>query len=273
MKEPYAVSRQLLQRFRSSIRTCARIFDERLSGDCSCILCLNDMRHSDPLPFLCHECLQHLSKKHFSCSTCGEPFANPVFEACLNCKNAPPAFDQTHCSYLYIPPLDGWIRLAKDHSDQSWIIKLAALMELAPPAEDWLTEVDAVVFVPSSNKRLLSRGYNPGEDLARTLARNLNKPVLSRAIKRTRHSDQRGLKASLRKNNLQHSLTSGQLKLNGKHILLVDDVMTTSATANRVAEILREQGAAKVSNWILARTPGPEFQKGMPYLVRNLIKK
>lgn len=249
------------------------LVNEGFHSDCSCILCLNPMRTGDPLAFLCIDCFAHLPSHTDCCHSCGEPFSEPAVGLCENCCNQPPAFDQTHYSYLFAPPLDGWIRLAKDHKDQAWILKLTDLMKLCPPPADWISNIDAVVFVPGSRKRLLLRGFNPGEDIARAMAKHLSKPVLTRAIERAKHSDQRGKTATDRKQNLKQSLLAGNLRLDGQHILLIDDVMTTSATANRVAEILRQQGAAKVSNWVLARTPGPGFQKGISLSAKNLVKK
>ena len=67
--------------------------------------------------------------------------------------------------------------------------------------------------------------------------------------------DQRGLSRLARQRNVVSSLQAGDLKLNGLHVLLIEDVITTGATAHAAARALKQQGAAIVGVWALARTP------------------
>jgi ComF family protein len=117
------------------------------------------------------------------------------------------------------------------------------------------------VPVPLSARRLAERGYDQAWELARSLGRQLQLPARSDLIERRfdgRH--QADLSRAQRLSNLQGAFdvtVPGRAVLGGRHLALVDDVMTTGATAHEATRALLAAGAAQVDLWIVARTPAP----------------
>jgi len=140
-----------------------------------------------------------------------------------------------------------------------WLPRLTGLMLTNPAAALALAQADAITFIPSTRRKLFSRGFNITEIMARRLAKTLGVPLIDNALYKISGHDQRGLSARQRQRNLSNSLQPGQLQLKGKHIVIIEDVITTGATANAAARALKQQGAAIVGIWALARTPPPEW--------------
>ncbi len=114
-------------------------------------------------------------------------------------------------------------------------------------------EVDALVPVPLHRKRLLERGFNQAFEIARPVAAGTGLPLLSRGI--FRHADtqpQTLLAARDRHANLRGAFRVGR-DLQGMHVAIIDDVITTGATVNALAASLRNAGAIEVHAWALAR--------------------
>lgn len=115
--------------------------------------------------------------------------------------------------------------------------------------------VDAVVPVPLHWSRRLWRGYNQSEVLARELAEELGLPCRSRWLYRTRRTqEQKRIRSrDERQQNVRGAFQTRQ-RLDGLHLLLIDDMMTTGETANAAAGALKKAGAIRVSVAVLART-------------------
>ena len=124
--------------------------------------------------------------------------------------------------------------------------------------------VDALVPVPLWPGRLAERGYNQSWELARRLSRWAGKPAKADVLLRTRATAvQSLLQASDRSANMRGAFAAAPAArrwIAGRRIGLVDDVMTSGATAFEAARVLRDAGAAEVRLWVLARahprTPG-----------------
>lgn len=125
---------------------------------------------------------------------------------------------------------------------------LAALLPAAGP-------VDVVVPVPLSPSRLRSRGFNQAVELARALPL----PIRHRALVRREEAlDQVGLGKEARVANLAGAFLPGPQRVDGLRVLLVDDVITTGATARAAVLALRARGARRVAVLAAARTAQPE---------------
>jgi ComF family protein len=119
-------------------------------------------------------------------------------------------------------------------------------------------DVDYIVPVPLGSKRLQERGYNQVMLLARPIAWELDIPLKRKALTRTRETrSQVGLSREQRITNVQNAFTAKEHVINGKRILLVDDVVTTGATINACAKALKEAGVKKVFAATLARAVQP----------------
>ncbi|HTL48516.1 MAG TPA: ComF family protein [Verrucomicrobiae bacterium] len=117
---------------------------------------------------------------------------------------------------------------------------------------------DLVVPVPLSRKRLLERHFNPSARLARILGAALNVPVFEDVlVKKSGVPPQSLLTREERLANLYGAFRTRTKALQGKSVLLVDDVLTTGATAEEAARVLKENGAARVELAVLARSPEP----------------
>jgi len=108
--------------------------------------------------------------------------------------------------------------------------------------------------MPLHPARLRERGFNQSLELARRIAAKLDIPLLSHACQRVRDTPpQSALKWKERGKNMRRAFTCTE-DLSGKHIAVVDDVMTSGASLNEVALALRRAGAREVSAWVIART-------------------
>jgi predicted amidophosphoribosyltransferase len=102
---------------------------------------------------------------------------------------------------------------------------------------------------------LMKRCFNPAELIARELGRAFNKPIIAQLATRSHSREQKALNRRQRINNVGWHFHATRKTLNGEHIMLIDDVMTTGSTAHSMALILKSAGASNVGIWCLARTP------------------
>ncbi len=191
----------------------------------------------------------------FSCAVCNTPFVNdyPLDEhsVCAACRGGLRGFDRAICFGGYEGNLRGLIHLFKYSGMKPLAEPLGRLMDRVLPIED---RYDAVVPVPLHWKRRWQRGFNQAELLAAHVAKRRAMPMV-RALRRKRATAvQAGLASAGRKKNVSgaFAVRSG-LDLNDKTILLIDDVMTTGATARACAAALKRGGAKSVSLLTLAR--------------------
>lgn len=120
-------------------------------------------------------------------------------------------------------------------------------------------DIDAITYIPGDPWRTLKRGMNPGEEFARYQAQQLELPILKDILQKTSSIEVKQLPANARQAASQSSLSIEKINLEGRHLLLIDDVMTTGETANAAAKLLKSRGAARVYVWVLARTPAPDY--------------
>ncbi|HXT19840.1 MAG TPA: phosphoribosyltransferase family protein [Thermoanaerobaculia bacterium] len=191
-----------------------------------------------------------------ACRGCGRPMlgAAPTEPGplCGACRNRPPPWESLVAAYLYLPPLTGVVRALKfgrgEHLGEALSPALAA--RCAP----WASRIDVVTPVPLPWTRLLARGYNQAEAVARPLSRALDLPVRP-LLRRRPRPRQALLSRAERRRNLRGAFTSRRRLAAGTRVLLVDDVMTTGATLVAAARALRRAGADTVHAAVVARTP------------------
>jgi ComF family protein len=143
----------------------------------------------------------------------------------------------------------------KFHNQVSLALPLGTLLASLPGLPTH--PVDLIVPIPLHTSRLARRGFNQALELARPLARRLQKPLAARLLLRVRHTAaQPGLSRAARFRNLARAFSAPRpADIRGRHILLVDDVMTSGATFTAAAAILLSSGARSVSVAALGRTP------------------
>lgn len=189
---------------------------------------------------------------------CRTPFLNPFpldgAGRCPACRNGLRGFDAAYCFGSYEGVLRQLIHLYKYGRVKTLAGTLGGLLVRALPRDE---QFDMVVPVPLHWRRRWSRGFNQSALLARGLARRTGFPYLA-ALRRTRSTAaQAGLSNTMRRKNVASAfqVRRGGFagKVSGRRILLIDDVMTTGATAAACANALRRAGATRVALLTVAR--------------------
>ncbi len=179
---------------------------------------------------------------------------------CGGCLTKPPPFDAALAGVDYSHPWDGLITRFKFHAALDLAAPLAARMASAWRAADQPAP-DVLVPVPLSAARMSERGYNQAWEIARRLARELRCRADARLLLRIRDTPhQLAFPLDERAANVRSAFAAEPTRLaelRGRRITLVDDVMTTGATAAEIARVLKQAGAAAVDVWVAARTPAP----------------
>jgi ComF family protein len=196
---------------------------------------------------LCPACVEDLPALPEHCPRCALP--TPGGSVCGGCLAAPPHFDGTTALWLYEFPCD---RLVQALKYRAWL-PLAGffarrLASLLPSA------VDLLMPMPLHRNRLAERGFNQALQIARGLAKGSGlvlEPGAARRLKDT--APQTGLVHEERERNVRGAFAC-RLDLSGKRVAVVDDVMTTGATLNELARVLKRAGAMSVENLVVARS-------------------
>ena len=191
------------------------------------------------------------------CDGCGlaMPYVDAAAERCPACRAKPKAFARARAACVYDEHSRDLVLMLK-HADR---VDLAGLFArwLSRAAVELLEEADAVAPVPAHRARMLSRRYNQAAEIARPLARLAARPYLPDALVRRRDTaSQGGKSASGRRRNVAAAFVvppSRRRLVEGRKILLVDDVLTTGATAEGCARALLAAGAACVTLAVVAR--------------------
>jgi len=202
-------------------------------------------------PF-CDGCTQSLPWMERPCRGCAMPLPHGAPEVCADCLKNGPRFERAWAAFRLLPPVQHLIHQLKYGSDLAAAHTLGTLaaQRLARRAEPL---PDLMIAVPLHHRRLRSRGYNQAIELVRAMTRVLAVPTSSAIAIRVRATpDQIGQSAAERRRNLEGAFAI-RGPLQGKHVALVDDVMTTGATLAELATACRSAGAARVEAWAIAR--------------------
>ncbi|BCR03592.1 amidophosphoribosyltransferase [Desulfuromonas versatilis] len=226
----------------------------------ACPLCGANLPQGPDQPPLCPACLAGIRPLESPCCPrCALPY--PAEEGtdhlCEPCLRRPPPFAWVAALGLYMGTLQSAVQRLKFSGAIGLDRPLASL--LADRFTDQVREFepDLLLPVPLHRDRLRRRSYNQSLLIARVLGRRWGVPVACRSLVRTRDTPpQQALKADIRQRNLQGAFRLlGPLA--GERVILVDDVMTTGATARECSRVLLTGGASAVAVTVLARTPRP----------------
>lgn len=221
----------------------------------ACLLCGERLPGRTPATDLCPACRAGLPRPAPArCPVCAVAHRSPTpsIHRCESCLRRQPPFTRVHA----VGPYAGTLKEAVHH------FKYRGQLSLERPLGNLLAEAvsmahgprpDLVVPVPLHIDRLRERGYNQSLQLARQAGRLLAVPVAPALLRRVRTTaPQQGLDAAARRSNLRGAFAvTGSLA--GRHLLLVDDVMTTGATAGECARVLQAAGAAAIEVAVLGR--------------------
>jgi ComF family protein len=179
---------------------------------------------------------------------------------CGRCLQHPPRFARSVAAFDYAFPWDRVITQFKFRQGVGWAGPLAR--RLAQAVADDAAAIELIAPVPLADARLRQRGYNQSWEIARRLALALGRPARHDLLHRLRDTPQQAqLDQAQREANLRGAFMPGdaaaRAAVRGRCVALVDDVLTTGATADEAAATLLEAGARAVHVWVLARTERP----------------
>jgi len=212
---------------------------------------------------LCRNCDNHLPRIKHCCEVCSLPidaFTNSEdeFDLCGECLIHKPDFDKLIAPFIYKDEV-AWLINKFKHRNRAHYGEFLA-EHLQAELKDHLNvneKPDMITSVPMHWTRLLFRGFNQAELLARSISKNINIPYKTILQKKKRTAKQQDLQRNVRLKNLRNAFRLTE-NIEGKFISIVDDVVTTGATAQTLAGLLVDAGARRVEVWALARTPKPE---------------
>jgi ComF family protein len=221
-----------------------------------CLLCQERLPDGHPADRFCPACLASLATPTpASCPCCAVAHRTPVpsRHLCETCLRDPPPFTTVYA----LGPYQGLLRTAVHR------FKYREGLILERPLGQLLAETvqqrcagerpDLLLPVPLHPDRLRRRGYNQALQLARQVGRHCAIPLAPAGLRRLRETPpQQGLGARVRHTNLRGAFTVAA-PVAGRHVLLIDDVMTTGTTARECAGVLRQAGAASVAVAVLGR--------------------
>jgi ComF family protein len=227
-------------------RLLSRVINHLFPSQCpSCEVETDNISHA---PF-CERCWSGIRRYAGpACRICRTPFSSEFSDICGGCMRNPPRFSRALAYGIY----DGVLADAIHH------FKLRGIKRLYRPLGRFLltldiSGIDALVPVPLSVRKLRERGFNQSLLLARVVSGEAGIPlILDGLMKREDTLPQIGLSAAARRENIRGAF-SAERSFGGMRLMLVDDVMTTGATARECAKVLLKAGASDVTVAALAR--------------------
>lgn len=220
-------------------------------------LCIGCQRLTDRKLDLCEACEALLPANTPNCAHCALPL--PVSApSCGRCQNETNHFNNAVSAFVYGGEIATHIHAFKYHRKLAQGRVLSELLAQKIQSNIASNELpDMLIPVPLHWLKLIRRGYNQADEIARILSLHLNLPIQRKALARVqRGSTQSDLSRKQRLVALKAIFaTRNHHLIKGKNIALIDDVMTTGATASTLARLLKQAGCNTVQVWTLARTP------------------
>jgi ComF family protein len=209
---------------------------------------------------VCSACVTRFTSLEPRCLRCAHKVPASV-QVCGACTIKPPAFTRTLSAVDYTFPWDKLVLQLKFNAGLDLVSTLANLVWQAHRADTNCIRPDYLLPVPLHPARLRERGFNQAWELCKHLSKKMGIPTSSRLLHRTKDSPhQLAHTPAQRSSNVHKAFTVAPQKqalLQGRTIALVDDVITTGATATEISKVLLDYGAARVDVWTVARTPRP----------------
>lgn len=212
---------------------------------------------------ICQSCEEDLPHNRHACHQCAIPLASATFEPgalalCGTCQAQPPAYDAVVAPWIYGEYFAYLIQRWKFQGEQSLT---PLLFELWQRGSQPCIEADVIAPVPLHWRRRWQRGFNQAELFAALIharcCTGTNTRLDTSLLRRTRATKaQSAISATARQHNLSGAFTVTR-RCDNLRIALVDDVMTTGATAAAITRELKKAGATHVQVLCLARTPSP----------------
>jgi len=200
----------------------------------------------------CRGLLEPLGR--FVCRVCGDPLPlRKEGSVCLKCCGSSPSYDTLRAAFHYGGPLRDAILSLKHTGRYEYGPRLGRLLVEQLNVHPFL-ECDVAAPVPLFRSRMMARGYNQAALLAAEVASSLHLPLARRLLERVRDTgSQQGLSARQRADNVAGAFA---VRASADSVLLVDDVIASSATVSECSRMLKRAGVRTVHIWCLARSGG-----------------
>lgn len=223
-----------------------------------CLGCDAAILAADAQRLVCGRCRARLRRPPLpGCPRCGAPLLRTgrlPADTCPECQDWPPELTRARAAFVLQPPADRLVHQLKYRGWRALAGPMGALMGRA--VDEFAADAAFVVPVPTSAARIRQRGYNQAHELAAGLARSTGRTLLPALIRGRASGTQTALQPAARRANVAgvFQVAPGVVdRVRGEHLLLVDDVLTTGATAGECARVLADAGARDVSALTFAR--------------------
>lgn len=210
---------------------------------------------------VCAPCRRHYAApRRDRCARCANPLparGTSTTDTCGTCLDYPPEYDATVAAVDYAAPLDALVLRLKFGACLAlapWCAEVIADAVLARPG---LPLPDVLCPVPLGPARLVERGFNQALEIARPLSRAMGVALAPALAARTTETQaQSGMAPGARAENIRGAFgVTDPDRVAGRHVGIVDDVMSSGHTLNELAATFKRFGAARVTNLVFARTP------------------
>jgi ComF family protein len=195
---------------------------------------------------ICPPCHADLPWVDHSCSRCARPLAMPLPDGvyCGECQRRPPPYSAAQAPLHYAFPVDAAIKYLKFNRRLDYVPAFASILEEF--IDELPAGIDALAPVPLHWRRQATRGFNQAEELCTILERSTGLPILRNPVRIRPTPYQSGLHARERRRNLRGAFAV-RGSVDCRHVLIVDDVITTGETCARLARVLLDAGADRAS--------------------------
>lgn len=211
----------------------------------ACLICGQECED-----FLCEKCRKNIIFiSPPICGICGRH----ITESKCTCMESKNIITSTSIATLYTNEIQTILHRIKYNSERFLMPILIELMVSYTKQVRFLHTIDIIMPVPMHSMDRFRRGFNQSEDLAEAVAKAIKKPLLTGILikhKHTKHQANSSAEQRL-KNPLGAFTVTNTLAVEGRKVLLIDDVVTTRTTINECAKALLDAGAAEVYAYIL----------------------
>ena len=205
---------------------------------------------------ICEACEAYWPLQTQYCQSCALPLTHHALY-CGDCLKQTPDFDKAYAPYIYAAPLSQLILKFKNHHDMATGLALCSYWQYRLKQyyrNQHLSLPDYLAPVPTHWRRQWQRGFSHTQFLAEQLHQYLSIPIFNETTIPLYTHSQKSLTRQQRLKLLSSAFVVNATLI-GKTVAIIDDVMTTGATANAFAKALKKAGASDVIVWVLARTP------------------
>lgn len=239
----------LLRGCRYRAKSALRRLDDSLMP-LRCVFCKTRSRAAEGR--ICSGCRNDLPWLENACARCAEPVFTelPTGVHCAACQKRPPLIDATVSPLRYEFPVDAAIKALKFGRRLHYAPAFGEL--LASSMHRLSADIDALLPVPLHWRRKAFRGFNQATELCKPIARVVALPIITGVVRCRATPYQSGLTAGERGKNLRDAFSVRKPPA-ARHVLIVDDVVTTGATTRQLARVLVKHGVKKVSVLAVAR--------------------